>query len=77
MKCPQDGSRLYCLDSRSREEYTYRRYECKKCGQRFSTLEQIADDMCSGVPALQLAEHKFNQFKSDLLGQMKALLNSK
>lgn len=46
MKC-ECGGKTKCLDSRVQsgvERSTRRRYQCKVCGKRFSTLEFVAAD---------------------------------
>lgn len=41
MQCPKCESRLYVLDARSEVAVTYRRLQCRKCGETYITLEQI------------------------------------
>lgn len=37
------NTRMSCIDSRSRNGYTRRRYECPKCGSRISSVEIFAE----------------------------------
>ena len=45
MNCPNCGGKTRTIDSRDRDEgnMTYRRRECRKCGERFTTFE-IAEE---------------------------------
>ena len=38
-----------CIDSRPRDGYRYRRYLCRDCGIRFTTIEiRASDDLSTG-----------------------------
>lgn len=40
MICDRCGSEnTGCIDSRQREDYRYRKYECRDCHRRFTTYE--------------------------------------
>lgn len=58
MSCPQCGSSAKCLDSRpsSVPNSTRRRYRCdrKKCGIRWSTLEQVVGANVRGRHAAEI-----------------------
>lgn len=41
-KCQKCGTKTYCYDSRPREAFTIRRYECV-AGHRYTTLEFVVD----------------------------------
>ena len=41
MKCPECGSKAVVIDSRCDGSVTYRRLECEKCANRFTTIEKI------------------------------------
>jgi transcriptional regulator NrdR family protein len=44
MKCYNCNTRVHCLEVRERESGgSRRRYECKACGLRFTTLETLAE----------------------------------
>jgi len=38
-----------CINSRARADHRYRRYECKDCGERYSTIEVIIKNANKGV----------------------------
>ena len=43
MICPACPSRTFrVVNSRARDGFIWRRRECKRCGTRFSTVEQLA-----------------------------------
>ena len=42
-ECDHKGRK--CINSRAREEFRYRRYECPKCNSRYSTIEIIIEDI--------------------------------
>lgn len=44
MKCYNCDTRVHCLEVRERDSGgSRRRYECKACGLRFTTLETLAE----------------------------------
>lgn len=44
MDCPKCGSRMYVIDSRGIDDFTYRRYRCSSCDERVSSAECIITD---------------------------------
>lgn len=59
MNCPECGSKAGAIDSRNNGEITYRRFECRKCKSRFTTIEQIVPD------GIGLATYKKNKTKCE------------
>ncbi len=41
MKCPVCNLKMKCLETRSEQGYTRRRYECAKCHKRYSSKEEL------------------------------------
>lgn len=35
------GGRFMCVDSRSRDNYTYRRYRCRSCSESLTSVEVV------------------------------------
>jgi transcriptional regulator NrdR family protein len=49
MKCYNCDTRVHCLEVRERDSGgSRRRYECKACGLRFTTLETLAEILGHG-----------------------------
>ena len=43
IRCPACGGRCRTVDSRPRKNGRARRYQCRECGHRFSTIEFVAE----------------------------------
>lgn len=44
MVCPKCKNPMYCIDSREKDNVRYRRYKCKWCNNRLSTIEVVGDE---------------------------------
>lgn len=60
MKCPTCNARLYVVDSRTQKRgaETRRRYECKTCGERWSSHERIDPPKLARPPARVVRVHE-------------------
>ena len=41
MKCPECGSKTIVVDTRCNSDAIFRRRECRKCDNKFTTIEKI------------------------------------
>jgi transcriptional regulator NrdR family protein len=72
--CPEciDGT-MFVVDSRPKDGYRRRRYECDKCNHRHSTVEVPVDIENRGNGASMIAlQNKFNEFNDK---QIEAVMN--
>ena len=69
MKCSH--IRSDCIDSRPQDGYTRRRYQCKICKVRFTTMEvQVETENKKGVPMLKLLSQQYgNPIDVEALGK--------
>ena len=65
-ECDHKGRK--CINSRAREGFRYRRYQCDKCKSRYSTIEIILDDVdLLGKNALNVATGQLMKKVADKL----------
>jgi hypothetical protein len=50
LKCPNDGARMRCTNTRGLEDGVTRYYTCPTCQGNFQTAEFIRDKQKAGVP---------------------------
>ena len=64
MICPKCGyDHSACKDSRQRQMWRWRRYECLACGERFTTVEVTTEGM--DLPNVELTDNNL-----EVLGEM-------
>mgnify|MGYP001954089447 CR=1 FL=1 len=78
MKCPKCGKRLNCVDSRSLENYTRRRYVCPNCNEKISTKEFLSSENVNVYVAKEIKTliDKINDSNFDELMAISVLLKS-
>jgi len=59
MICPEDGSRLGCTNTRTRDGYVSRNYKCPKCGGKFVTAEFFRERQTQGRQSREVRGEAF------------------
>jgi len=65
MNCPRCTSKAYVINSRENKNGRYRRYECKECKYRFSTIEV---ELMEGEPT-SLVSHALGLLRGRIRAQ--------
>lgn len=77
MKC-ECGQRLSCMQSRSRPDNSVsRRYECKACGNRFSSKEIIVESKGRSYHLESILPVDLKKWKRELIEDLTAVINKK
>ncbi len=79
MRCYNCQTRVHCLEVRERDTGgSRRRYECKACGLRFTTLETLNDIDAPAVTAGgDRRSDAFQKLRSDALAQARKAYNER
>lgn len=77
MKCPTDGARLSCIDTRAAagpDSLIRRRYECPQCKERFTSVEEILPHTSPGEPLIGLYERRLRLERRRIFNALKTVI---
>jgi transcriptional regulator NrdR family protein len=82
MICPEDGTKMGCVDTRQKQDFVSRAYKCPKCGGRFLTAEVFRDKGKSGrgrqltISGEAFGQQQIQEAKQRIADRLRAAIDS-